>query len=111
MASKTIVRLIDDVDGSEAAETVRFSMDAVAYEIDLNTANAAVLRSVLAPYIAAGRKTSTVRIVRAQAGASRAPANRDENQRIRQWAAQTGRVLKPRGRIPAQVVEAYRAAA
>ncbi|MGF6881749.1 hypothetical protein ABH933_001260 [Nocardia sp. GP40] len=42
---KTTISLVDDRDGiSEAAETVRFSIDGVQYETDLTTANAMKLR-------------------------------------------------------------------
>ena len=36
MARKVQVILTDDVDGSEAAETVNFGLDGVTYEIDLS---------------------------------------------------------------------------
>ena len=55
MAKTVIVKLTDDLDGGEADETVLFSLDDTAYEIDLSTANAARLRSALAPYIERGR--------------------------------------------------------
>ena len=57
MATKLITTLIDDIDGSDADETVSFRIDEVDYEIDLNEANAAVLREIMEPYVAAGRKT------------------------------------------------------
>ncbi|MCU1383896.1 MAG: Lsr2-like protein, partial [Acidobacteria bacterium] len=44
MAQKHIVQLIDDLDGGEAAETVTFSIDGTAYQIDLSTRNASKLR-------------------------------------------------------------------
>lgn len=51
MASKTVVELFDDLDGGRADETVSFALDGVDYEIDLSTANAAVLRDVLTEFI------------------------------------------------------------
>ena len=56
MAKHVQTRLLDDIDGSEAAETVPFELDAVGYQIDLNTEHAAELRNVLAPYVAAARR-------------------------------------------------------
>ena len=47
MAKKTIVELVDDLDGSAAEETVRFAVDGVWFEIDLSTANADVFRKTL----------------------------------------------------------------
>ena len=37
MVSKMTVVLEDDVDGSVAAETIRFALDGVNYEIDLSS--------------------------------------------------------------------------
>jgi hypothetical protein len=56
MASRTVTTLIDDVDGSDADETVRFSIDGTEYEIDLSEANAAKLRDGLAGYIGKARR-------------------------------------------------------
>ena len=55
MAQQTIVTLTDDIDGSEATETVSFGLDGRTYEIDLNEANAEDPREVLAPYVVAAR--------------------------------------------------------
>ena len=56
MAQRFQVVLIDDLDGSEAAETVHFSLDGTGYEIDLSRDNASRLRDVLTPYLGAARK-------------------------------------------------------
>lgn len=58
MAQRVVVTLFDDIDGSEAAETIAFGLDGKSYEIDLNPANAKKLRKALAPYLEAGRKQS-----------------------------------------------------
>ena len=58
MAQKHIVQLIDDLDGSAATETVSFSLDGAAYEIDLSAGNATKLRDALSNYIANGRRAS-----------------------------------------------------
>jgi Lsr2 len=50
MAQKTVVSLIDDLDGeSEADETVEYALDGVTYEIDLTNEHAETLREVFAP--------------------------------------------------------------
>ncbi len=56
MAKKVEVTLIDDVDGSEAAETVRFVLDGVQYEIDLSAENAERLRRTVYSWVDAGRR-------------------------------------------------------
>lgn len=40
MAQKTVVILSDDLDGSDANETITFGLDGSEYEIDLNEAHA-----------------------------------------------------------------------
>ena len=55
MARRTVVRLIDDIDGSEAAETVLYGIDGRLWEIDLSVENARDLHDVLAPYLTVSR--------------------------------------------------------
>ena len=50
MAKKVTVSFVDDLDGKTAAdETVAFTLDGVACEIDLSTKNAKKLRAALQP--------------------------------------------------------------
>lgn len=58
MAQRVQITLEDDLDGSEASETVTFGLDGTTYEIDLNDKNAATLRDALATYVTAGRKVT-----------------------------------------------------
>src|SRR3954462_1148884 len=58
MAQKVHIVLEDDLDGSEATETVSFALDGTSYEIDLNDDNAAKLRDALAVYVGHARKVS-----------------------------------------------------
>src|SRR4051794_6191129 len=44
MAQRVNVVLVDDIDGSDAAETVTFGLDGVQYEIDLSDGHADELR-------------------------------------------------------------------
>lgn len=59
MAKKIVVSVIDDIDGSEWAETVSFGLDGVSYEIDLAKANADTLREALSPYVDHGLRVSS----------------------------------------------------
>ncbi len=103
---KTITTLIDDLDETEAAETVRFALDGTTYEIDLSEKNAAALRDAVAPYTAraktAGHQRRTRTTLRS-AGPSR-------NAEIRAWAASADIEVPARGRIPTAVVQAFDAA-
>ena len=56
MAQIREVRLVDDLDGEAADETVEFGIDGRNYEIDLSEPNAARLAAIFEPLIRAGRK-------------------------------------------------------
>jgi Lsr2 len=107
MAQETIVRLLDDIDGKPADETVTFSLDGVAYEIDLRTKNADKLRKLFAPYVEKARKGS--RRSGRTAARGRTAHNRERAADIRNWAKQQGITINDRGRIPAEIVQAYEA--
>ncbi|GAA2720434.1 Lsr2 family protein [Actinocorallia aurantiaca] len=109
MARETIVRLVDDLDGGAADETVSFSFDGVAYEIDLSSTNAKKLRDSLTPFIEHSRRAGSAKRGRT-AGAKRGASNRERSADIRAWAKGQGIKVNERGRIPASVVEQYDAA-
>ena len=56
MAQRVNIVLVDDIDGTDASETVAFGLDGTSYEIDLNEKNAAQLRDALASYVGHARK-------------------------------------------------------
>ena len=111
MAQITEVRLLDDLDGGEAAESVSFSLDGKSYEIDLNEKHAAALRDAFAPFIGSARRAggpaagSRPRMsTRTSTGAGRP---REETAAIREWATANGLEVSTRGRISSTVLEAY----
>jgi hypothetical protein len=110
MAQVTKVRLVDDIDGSEADESVEFTLDGMSLKIDLSKDNAAKLRDILAPYVAAGRRGDRGP-ARRQQRVERVPAvpaaPRESTGPIREWAAANGFTVSDRGRISAEVTEAY----
>jgi hypothetical protein len=103
------IRLVDDLDGEVADETVEFGVDGKNYEIDLSTANAKRLRDALAEFVASARRAGGRRRGGgAPAVAARRPSiDREQNQAIREWARKRGMKVSDRGRIPAEVLEAY----
>lgn len=111
MARRIIHQLVDDIDGTVLepgeGETILFALDGTSYEIDLTEANSAELRAALAPYISAGRR---VQRTSAAGSSSRRTARNPETKAIRAWAAENGHAVSERGRIPATIIEAYRAA-
>ncbi len=108
MAQRVHIVLEDDLDGSEAAETVRFGLDGVNFELDLSSKNAAKLRDALALYIASARKSSS-RGARRTVGRGRSSEGPSASQ-VREWARGEGYQVSDRGRVPADVRSAYDAA-
>lgn len=111
MAQKTVVTIIDDLDGNELSEgegeTVRFALDGVEYDIDLSSGNAGKLRKALEPYVDSGRRTGG----RRRAGGHTRQVGTDVDTRaVREWANSNGIKVSARGRIPADVVAQYREA-
>lgn len=129
----------DDLDGSDADETVSLTFDGVEYEIDLSTHNADALREFLAPYCERAFKkhrvkrtrTTTAATTTAAAPAASSTAQQkkrndldlrgqeahacridDPKQRrlIREWARENGYAVSHRGYVPAAIQEAYREA-
>jgi hypothetical protein len=114
VAREVIERLVDDLDGTPAAETVRFGLDGTSYEIDLSKKNAAAFRKALARYTAAGRRNSnsaTRRRTTAPPAVKAARPKRDfDLMQLREWAGANKVAIPARGRIPQSVVEQYKAA-
>ena len=105
MAKATVQILVDDLDGSHGAETVRLGWNGDWRELDLSQRNLAALDRVLAKYWDAGRPVSNSRkATRGRPAASaRAKSARRDPKRIRAWANEHGIQVSPRGRIPADV--------
>jgi hypothetical protein len=101
VAQRVVVTLSDDIDGSEAAETIAFGLDGKSYEIDLNQTNAKKLRKALAPYVDAGRKRSRSGRTYKQTQVAPDPAA------VRAWAQSNKLDVPSRGRIPKRVYEAF----
>ncbi|SDG96783.1 histone-like nucleoid-structuring protein Lsr2 [Microbacterium pygmaeum] len=111
MARRIVHQLVDDIDGTllevGEGETVLFSLDGVAYEIDLTDGNAAALRDAFAPYVSAARSISAARGSTAAAPRARRRSGQQDYSAIRAWAKDNGYQVSERGRIPASVTEAY----
>jgi hypothetical protein len=112
MAQKTIIQLVDDLDGTplETGEgtTIRFAVEGTEYEIDLSDANADKLNDALADFVKAARVVSRPRASR---GSERKSSGSTmDSTAVRQWAKDTGLAVSERGRISADVMAAYNAA-
>lgn len=107
MAQRVNIVLVDDLDGGNAEETVRFGLDGSNYEIDLSSAHAKDLRSALEPFVAVARKSASRG---PRAGKPGTPNRNNDVAQIRQWARENGYTVSERGRIQADIVDAYRKA-
>lgn len=107
VAQKVQVLLVDDLDGGEADETVTFALDGKSYEIDLNTANADKLREALADFVKAGRRTGRVSGGRGKGRSAASGGSSQDTAKIRAWAKENGYEVNDRGRVPANIREAY----
>ncbi|HLI01891.1 MAG TPA: Lsr2 family protein [Acidimicrobiales bacterium] len=150
MATQTVTRLVDDLDGTEAVASVTFSFRGSRYEIDLNEDHIDELEQAIEPFIqyarpvgtggpaeappsvagpeqaaadtgrrrrgrpAGSRRPATKRASATKAASSRgtrtgsgsAPSGHD----VRSWAKANGYEIGERGRISAEIREAYEAA-
>jgi len=115
MAQKTIVTLVDDLTGevAENISTVEFALDGRTYELDLTDENSAKLHDALSQCVQAARKIGG----RRRSGARPGPASknighapgysRETLKSIREWAKKNGHNVSDRGRLPADVVQAW----
>ena len=108
MAQITHVKLIDDLDGGEAAESVAFSLDGRSYEIDLSDKHAAALRDAFAPFISSARRAGNgAKAASRQRMSMRTGRSHEDTAAIREWANANGLAVSARGRISSAVLEAY----
>jgi len=115
MAQKVNIILVDDLDGTEATETVAFGLDGTSYEIDLSEDHAGELREALAGYVGnarkvAGRRTARKAASSASGSSASSSAGGASAKEIREWARSQGHEVPERGRIPAEIRDAYEAA-
>jgi hypothetical protein len=100
VAQKVEVKLIDDLDGGQADETVAFSLDGAQYVIDLSGKNAKQLRGSLAKYIEAARREKGVRQTGRGGRRATAAAAGPDTSEVRNWAKGQGlRSLRARSRL------------
>lgn len=117
MAERVVRQLIDDLDGSEipngGGERIEFSVRGVEYQIDLAAANIAKLDKALKPFVDAavkvrgGRARRTVKSISPDGSAG---GSKEQLSAVRQWARKNGYDVSDRGRIKAEIIEAFEAA-
>jgi hypothetical protein len=116
MARQVIEKLVDDLDGGDATETVSFALDGTSFEIDLSKKNATAFRKLLDRYMKAGRRSSPASGRRRPSRKMAASTNGSKPKRefdiaqLREWAGANGVTVPARGRIPQAVVQQYKQA-
>ncbi len=111
MAKATREVLVDDLDGSEGAQTVRIGWNGDWREVDLSKRNLASLSRALDRYWNVGRAVPdggrSDRRRRATTTSSRSAAAKRDPKVIRAWARENGIAVPGRGRIPGEVERQY----
>jgi hypothetical protein len=112
MAKAMVEVLVDDLDGSEGAETVRLGWNDEWRELELSSKNLASLSKALDRYwtvsrpVSGGGQSSRRRRPRPATSRRSAKAKRDPKV-IRAWATDNGISVPTRGRIPGDVERQY----
>lgn len=105
------VMLIDDLDGSEGAKTIRYAFDGKEYEIDLSEEHAEEFREALSTYIEASREVGQPPAAQIPPRRTRrrgtGTSGRSDIPQIRAWAEAKGYKVSERGRIKREIIEAY----
>jgi len=115
MAQKTQTILTDDLDGSEATQTVTFAFQGTSYEIDLNDEHASSIEESFAEWISNARKTTGGRSTsssssRSSGARASSTTKRGDLDAVRAWARDNGHTVSDRGRVSNRILEAYDAA-
>lgn len=112
MTQRTQVLLIDDIDGSEATQTVTFAFQGISYEIDLNDDHAHALEESFSDWIASSRRVpasgrAKARSSAASRGGTRGSSSGRDLNDVRSWLRAQGRQVADRGRISQSLLEEY----
>jgi len=103
--------LTDDLDGSEATQTVNYTIDGQEYEIDLSEENVQQFHEALEPFVSKSREverqTPTSRRGKGDGRRRNTSGGRDDIPQIRAWAEANGHEVSARGRIKKEVIDAY----
>jgi hypothetical protein len=116
MAQKLVKLFVDDLDGSEAIETIRFGLDGANYDIDLSAANAQEMRDAMRPFVEHARRVARSQSARSNGSRSgaapsvSASQHRSDLAAAREWLRSHGETVSDKGRIAAAQLEKYRTA-
>jgi hypothetical protein len=105
------VVLTDDLDGSEATQTLNYTVDGQEYEIDLSEENVQRFHEALEPFVSVSRQvtrqTAPTRRGRGDGRRRSGASGRDDIPQIRAWAESQGMDVSARGRVRKRIIDAY----
>src|SRR3954452_5707489 len=105
--AKTLVEvLVDDLDGTEAVESVRLGWNGQWRQLELSERNLGALSKAIDRFWDAGRPVKGDVAAARRRGAGTASSGRDPRA-IRVWAAENGIAVPARGRIPRDIEDRY----
>lgn len=123
MSKEVIIRVRDDLDGSDADETIEFAVRGIAYEIDLSLANVELFDKSLKQFIEVARRVTPTPQQSGGHGSrggkrKRMPSDTHRPARelvemrrtIRRWARSNGMQVNDRGVLATAIIDTYRAA-
>jgi len=112
VAQRTILELVDDLDGGKADETVTFALDGVEFEIDLSADHAEQLRDTLAEFVGHARRIGgrKQRSTGVQAKSNGNGNGKPDTQAVREWARSQGETVAERGRVPQALLTRFQEA-
>jgi hypothetical protein len=109
VAQRVQTILVDDLDGTELGQdgqTIRFGWLGAEYTIDLSQANVDTFAAAITPYVNAGQRVGGRKTRSIAANGN----GHIDTKAVRKWAESNGIQLSSRGRVPADVIEKYKAA-
>ena len=104
VVTRIVTEVRDDIDGSDATQTIRFALDGVEYEIDLSDRNANRLRNSFAEFVGHARKIGGGMERKAAISAF---ADKSQAGPMRGWLREHGYDVSDRGRIPDWLQQVY----
>ena len=107
MARRTVLIVEDDLDGSEATQTLDFAFQGVEYQLDLSDSNVARFHAALEPYVSAARRVGGRKHSK---GPSPRGSNGVDSAAVRVWAHANGIEISTRGRVSADIIDRYKSA-
>lgn len=115
MAQTTRILLTDDIDGTEASETLTFTVDGIAYEIDLSDEHASQMREAVALYVdnarkLRGRSGSSTKKATSRTASGKFSSDKPDNQQVREWAKEHGIEVSERGRLSNDLIVRFQEA-